>query len=123
MKLLALLGAALIALSVTVAFAGSNIVPATNAGVSNFGITADTEKPASCNGIALTGVVNGINGTASADLLLGSAAAETLAGKQGNDCILGGGGNDSLNGGPGTDVCIGGPGIDTFNASCETQIQ
>ena len=60
----------------------------------------------------------------SGDLVIGTSAANSnLRGKNGDDCILGGGGNDMLRGDGGTDVCIGGPRTDTFDASCENQIQ
>jgi Ca2+-binding RTX toxin-like protein len=98
-------------------------VPASNIGSSSTAITANTLKPAACNGITLTNLVIGNNGTAGNDLVLGSAGVDNMNGAGGNDCVIGGGGNDSIAGGAGTDVCIGGPGTDTFNNNCETQIQ
>ena len=110
-------------LSVNGAVGGGNAVPASNATRYQVAITANTLKPVGCAGITLTTVVAGITGTAGADLLLGSAAANTMSASGGNDCVLGGGGNDAINCGTGVDVGIGGPGTDTFNVSCETQIQ
>jgi Ca2+-binding RTX toxin-like protein len=105
------------------ALSAGNSVPGTTVTRSAAAITANTLKPSSCSGIALTTVVAGVTGTSGADLLLGSAAANTMSASGGNDCVLGGGGDDSINCGTGTDVAIGGPGTDTFNANCETQIQ
>jgi Ca2+-binding RTX toxin-like protein len=113
----------LLLICVAVVATAANTVPASNLGSASQPITANTLKPAACNGITLTNLVIGNNGTAGNDLVLGSAAVDNMNGANGNDCILGGGGNDSIAGGGGTDVCIGGPGTDTFNANCETQIQ
>ena len=113
----------LLLICIAVVATAANTVPASNVGSSSTGITANTLKPAACNGITLTNLVIGNNGTAANDLLLGSAGVDTMNGANGNDCILGGGGNDTIAGGGGTDVCIGGPGVDVFNANCETQIQ
>lgn len=113
----------LLLICVAVVATAANTVPASNLGSASQAITANTLKPASCNGITLTNLVIGNIGTSGNDLVLGSAGVDTMNGANGNDCILGGGGNDSIAGGVGTDVCIGGPGTDTFNANCETQIQ
>ena len=113
----------LLLICIAVVATAANTVPASNVGSSGTAITANTLKPAACNGITLTNLVIGTNGTAGNDLLLGSAGVDNMNGGNGNDCILGGGGNDAIAGGGGTDVCIGGPGVDTFNANCETQIQ
>jgi Ca2+-binding RTX toxin-like protein len=113
----------LLLICIAVVATAANTVPASNVGSSSTAITANTLKPAACNGITLTNLVIGTNGTAGNDLLLGSAGVDNMNGANGNDCILGGGGIDSIAGGGGTDVCIGGPGADTFNANCETQIQ
>ncbi len=113
----------LLLVCVAVVATAANTVPASNLGSSSAAITADTLKPAACNGIVLTNLVIGNTGTAGADLLLGSAGVDNMDGNGGDDCILGGGGNDNLRGSGGTDVCIGGPGVDTFHPSCETQIQ
>jgi Ca2+-binding RTX toxin-like protein len=114
---------ALLLLCIAVVATAANTVPASNLGSASQAITANTLKPAACNGITLTNLVIGNNGTAAADLVLGSAGVDNMNGAGGNDCILGGGGNDTIAGGAGTDVCIGGPGADTFNGNCETQIQ
>jgi Ca2+-binding RTX toxin-like protein len=114
---------ALLLLCIAVVATAANTVPASNLGSASQAITANTLKPAACNGITLTNLVIGNNGTAGNDLVLGSAGVDNMNGAGGNDCILGGGGNDSIAGGAGTDVCIGGPGTDTFNNNCETQIQ
>jgi Ca2+-binding RTX toxin-like protein len=113
----------LLLICIAVVATAANNVPASNLGSSSQAITANTLKPAACNGITLTNLVIGNNGTSGNDLVLGSAAVDNMNGAGGNDCILGGGGNDSIAGGAGTDVCIGGPGTDTFNNNCETQIQ
>ena len=113
----------LLLICIAVVATAANTVPASNVGSSSTAITANTLKPAACNGITLTNLVIGSTGTAGNDLLLGSAGVDTMNGGNGNDCILGGGGIDAIAGGGGTDVCIGGPGVDTFNANCETQIQ
>jgi Ca2+-binding RTX toxin-like protein len=107
------------------AVTGTNIVPATHAGISTQATGPNDVKPSSCGGITVTARVSGsgvITGTAASELVLGSTALDTINGLDGNDCIVGGGGNDLLDGGLGTDVCIGGPGLDTFN-SCETEVQ
>ncbi len=113
----------LLLICVAVVATAANTVPASNLGSATQAITANTLKPAACNGITLTNLVIGNTGTAGADLLLGSAGVDSMDGNGGDDCILGGGGNDNLRGSGGTDVCIGGPGVDTFHPSCETQIQ
>ena len=113
----------LLLICIAVVATAANTVPASNVGSSSAAITANTLKPAACNGITLTNLVIGSTGTNGNDLVLGSAGADTMNGGNGNDCILGGGGIDAIAGGGGTDVCIGGPGVDTFNANCETQIQ
>lgn len=108
------------------ALAATNAVPVSNAERDDSAITVDQKKPKpDCNGITVTVLrVGGANGGGGNDLVLGTAAADNpLRGNGGNDCIHGGGGNDFLRGDAGTDVCIGGPGADTFQASCETQIQ
>ena len=112
----------LLLICVAVVATAANTVPASNVGSSSAAITANTLKPAACNGITLTNLVIGSTGTNGNDLVLGSAGADTMNGGNGNDCILGGGGNDNITGGAGTDVCIGGPGTDTFT-TCETGIQ
>jgi hypothetical protein len=111
------------ALTVSVALGAGNTVPGSRMTRYQVAITANTLKPASCNGITPTTVVAGSSGTSNADLLLGSAAANTMSAAGSNDCILGGGGNDSIDCGTGTDIAIGGAGTDTFSANCETQIQ
>ena len=83
-------------------------------------------SPPCAAALKLTNIVVGsgkFNGTPGNDLILGSPNNDDIRSPPGDDCILGGGGDDTLIGGPGTDVCIGGPGNDTFDDSCETQIQ
>ena len=83
-------------------------------------------KPTECTAITLTAKRSGsgtINGASTAELITGSSGVDTISASGGDDCVLGGAGNDSLTGGAGVDVCIGGDGTDTFNSSCETQIQ
>lgn len=110
----------------TVAFTGSNTVPASSLGQTVQPTGANQVRPAACASLSLTVVVNaagtytapnGVNG-----LLLGGSGVDRITGRSGNECIMGGGGNDIIAGGSGTDVCIGGPGTDTFTG-CETQIQ
>ena len=107
------------------AVTGTNIVPATHAGISTQATGPNDLKPSSCSGITVTAYVSGsgvITGTGVNELVLGSTGLDTISGLGGNDCIVGGGGNDIIDGGLGTDVCLGGPGTDTF-LSCETQVQ
>lgn len=122
---LLLLLAALIIFPVVTA---NNTVQATKADDESQAHGANNIKPASCNALTLTALIQGsgvINGGTTNDLVLGANGADTMNGLSGNDCLVGGNGNDSLDGGPGTDVCIGGPGTDTFDIlnSCETRIQ
>jgi Ca2+-binding RTX toxin-like protein len=109
-----------------VAFAATNVVPATNAGTTQLAVTPDALKPAACAGITLTSLVIGsgtIDGTDSSELILGGAGSDDMDGKKGSDCMLGGDGADPMRGSQDTDVCIGGPGVDAFHPTCETQIQ
>lgn len=113
-------------LGLSVAQTAANSVPATRMIDNSWSVTPDALKPTACSAIALTAKKSGsgtIGGTASAELITGSAIIDTITGAGGDDCLLGGDGNDSLNGGLGNDVCVGGAGVDTFNSSCETQIQ
>ncbi len=109
--------------------AASNTAPATKADNLSFAITANTLKPAECDGITLTALQASdnatITGSAAAELLLGGPSAQVIAGNDGDDCILGGGGDDSITGDLGTDVCLGGPGTDSFPVGhgCETATQ
>jgi Ca2+-binding RTX toxin-like protein len=107
-------------------FTATTIVPASKAGRSTQAITANSLRSAACSGLVLNGIFTG-SGTFTDNgqphLVLGSSGVDTIRGGAGDDCILGGGGNDSLRGDGGTDVCIGGLGVDTFNVTCETQIQ
>lgn len=143
----------LVALGVSAASAAANLVPVTWLGESRRTITPNDLKPAACAALSLTNLITGsgtFNGTNNNDLILGSPGADTINGRQGGDCILGGGGNDViygfvgndvLLGGPGDDTlygdqgndvliggdgydnCYGGGGADTFDPSCEVQIQ
>ena len=63
----------LLLICVAVVATAANTVPASNVGSSSTAITANTLKPAACNGITLTNLVIGNNGTAANDLVLGSA--------------------------------------------------
>lgn len=113
-------------LLVGVALAATTIVPPSRAGRTAQPITADSLKPAACNGLSLNGIVTGSGAFTDNNqphLVLGSSGIDLIRGRAGDDCILGGSGNDSLRGDGNTDVCIGGPGLDIFYASCETQIQ
>jgi Ca2+-binding RTX toxin-like protein len=120
-------GLLLLVLVTVVGFAitGTNVVPATHAGISTQATGPNEVKPSSCSGITVTAYVSGsgvVNGTGASELVLGSTGVDTISGLGGNDCIVGGGGNDIIDGDLGTDVCLGGPGTDTF-VSCETQVQ
>jgi Ca2+-binding RTX toxin-like protein len=124
----------LVLASVLSAAAAANFVPITRADDLALGVrTADQLKPPECT-MALTNIVwcTGTaicRGTGANDLILGTPGNDTgtngrIVGGAGDDCILGGAGDDDLRGQGGTnDVCIGGPGNDTFNDTCETQIQ
>jgi Ca2+-binding RTX toxin-like protein len=124
-KTFALLTIAAVAGALGLALTGTNVVPATHAGLSTRATGSNDVKPSNCNGITVTGRVAGsglITGSAASELVLGSSGIDTISGLDGNDCIVGGDGNDVIDGGLGTDVCLGGPGTDTF-VSCETQVQ
>lgn len=129
--------------SVVSAMAAANSVPTTYLGSATFAITPNDLKPPECASLNLTNIVIGsgtFSGTNGNDLILGSAGADninamggddcvvagdgddTIVGGTGNDVILAGPGNDTLAGNPGIDVCYGGPGTDSFNPTCETQI-
>lgn len=124
------------------AFATANTV--TESGLHNFSqtITANHLKPAACATLNLDNIVANGNGGPGNDLILGTAGANALDGGDGDDCIVGGDGDDSLQGGNGNDILLGGNGsdslsgddgpgdecygeggVDTFNPSCETQVQ
>lgn len=143
----------LVALGVSAASAAANLVPVTWLGESRRTTTPNDLKPAACAALSLTNLITGsgtFNGTKNDDLILGSPGADVIDGRQGGDCILGGGGNDViygfvdndvllggpgddylygdqgndvLIGGDGYDTCYGGGGADTFDPSCEVQIQ
>ena len=117
---------ALIAASVASAFAATNSVPETGAGVDSESITANTLKPGECASLDLNNVVSGsgtITDGIASSLIAGSSGADTIDGGGGDDCILGGDGDDDISGGPGTDYCIGGGGDDTFDETCEVTEQ
>ncbi len=102
-----------------------NALPPTGIGANAQGVSANSLKPAACNGVTPSGVVAGagtFGGSGQSELLLGSPGADNINTGGGSDCALGGGGDDTIRGGGGTDVCIGGPGTDTF-ISCEIAIQ
>jgi Ca2+-binding RTX toxin-like protein len=124
-KILALVTIVAVAGALGVALTGTNVVPATHAGLSTRATGSNDVKPSSCSGITVTATVSSagaITGTVANELILGSGGVDTISGLLGNDCIVGGAGNDVIDGGLGTDVCLGGPGTDTF-VSCETQVQ
>jgi len=104
--------------------------------------SANDLKPPACAALDLENVIAGDSGSAGNDLILGSATADNITGGDGDDCILGGGGDDSLAGGNGHDVLLGGTGndfltgdggpddacygdggTDSFDGSCETQVE
>ena len=102
-----------------------NALPPTGIGANAQGVSANSLKPAACNGITPSRVLAGsgnLGGSGQSELLLGSSGADNINTGGGSDCALGGGGDDTIRGGGGTDICIGGPGTDTF-ISCETAIQ
>jgi len=143
-SILLVTGIAVVAIvTVLSAVAAANTVPVTRADKNSIGTSADVLKPAECNGITLTNVVDigaGETGTSANDLILGTDKADAeIRGGAGDDCILGGKGNerqktgkiwgpgifgeegdDVIIGGQGNnDHCDGGPGNDTYY-SCET---
>lgn len=119
----ALAGMALVLVLGIVATA-TNVVPSSRAGGGTGGPpTANQLKPPQCAAINLTAISFGGGGGNQNTLVLGTAGNDNLNGAAGSDCILGGAGNDRLAGNGGIDICIGGPGTDTFNPTCETQIQ
>jgi Ca2+-binding RTX toxin-like protein len=120
--------AVLIIVSVVFAFAANISVPVTRLTDQARAITANTLKPAACSGFTVTTIVycpagGGVcSGTSASELILGSPNVDTIQGKGGADCIVGGGGDDDITGDQGNNVCIGGPGNDTFK-KCQTAIQ
>ena len=115
-----------LAVGTLIGLTASNIVPASRAGDDSRQATADDVKPTDCAAISLVNTVTGagtFSATGQADLVTGSPGVDSIRGLQRDDCILGGGGNDFLRGDAGLDVCIGGPGTDTFDNTCEVQIQ
>lgn len=124
-KILALVTIVAVVAALGVALTGTNVVPATHAGLSTRATGSNDVKPLSCSGIPVTATLSGsgvIAGTTANELVLGSAGVDTISGLIGDDCIVGGDADDVIDGGLGTDVCLGGPGTDTF-VSCETQVQ
>jgi Ca2+-binding RTX toxin-like protein len=111
-----------LAIVCTLAFVltAANVVPSTNVGRTQQGISAQNLAPPECAGMGLTTVVTNGTGTNGNDLVLGDGAANTLSGGRGDDCLVGGAGNDTLRGQNDVDVCIGGAGTDTYQ-QCETQ--
>lgn len=112
--------------AIGVAITGGSVFSTTGAGRQQSPIGINDIKPPECAGITVTERVLGsgtLRGTAGNDLILGEDQADSLAGEAGDDCLAAGDGDDTLNGGRGFDVCVGGPGNDSFNNSCETQVQ
>lgn len=130
----------LILVSVLSGFATSVSINTSHLDEVTFSVTANDLKPADCAGLNLSTVIANGNGGSSNELILGNATGNTITGGAGDDCILGGGGDDDLSGGEGNDVILGGTdndslqgdagtdecygqsGIDSFDASCETQV-
>ncbi len=85
----------------------------------------DTLRGNNGNDVVLGG--NGddtLRGNGGSDTLFGDDGADTLRGGNGNDIIFGGNDNDDLRGNNGAnDECYGQGGLDTFNATCEIQVQ
>ncbi len=107
------------------ALAASNSIPPTSAGTDTVALNPDDIKPAECNSITLTELVQGsgtITGTTGNDLILGSGGNDMIDGLGGDDCILGGDGDDTIDGNDQTDICLGGQGTDTFS-NCESAVQ
>jgi Ca2+-binding RTX toxin-like protein len=116
---------ALLIVSAVSAFAAGISVPVSNVGQQSVPVTAEDIKPAACDGLHLTNIINGsgtLTGTAGNDLIIGSAGTDLIDGLGGNDCILGGGGVDTITGNEGNDVCLGGSEIDIF-MGCEVEAQ
>lgn len=129
-RIVLILLAALILISVISAIGASNSVPNVRLTDQSFSVTISDFTPPECATLNLTNIVyaSGFTvGTNAGDLMLGSPSGEIIFGGGGEDCIVGGGGNDILLGDAATDVCIGGPGNDSFQfwfwGGCETQIQ
>jgi Ca2+-binding RTX toxin-like protein len=115
----------LIVMSVVVAAAAANTVPAIRLDDQSLSVTANDLKPASCAALYLTNIVSGsgtITGTNENDLIIGGPGNDTIDGLGGDDCILADDGDDTIDGSSDTDVCIGGSGDDIFS-NCETTIQ
>jgi Ca2+-binding RTX toxin-like protein len=116
---------ALLIMSVVSAFAAGISVPASNVGQQSVFVTAEDIKPAACDTLYLTNIINGsgaLTGIAGNDLITGSVGADTIDGLEGDDCILGGDGDDLITGSDGTDICIGSSGTDIM-ATCEGENQ
>jgi Ca2+-binding RTX toxin-like protein len=113
---------AVVVMSMGSSLAAFNAVPATKVGQITRALDANALKPDECAALNLTAVVVGDTGSAASELILGTGAVNTLSGGGGDDCLVAGDGNDTLNGGPGIDVCIGGAGADTYDPSCETEV-
>ena len=126
-RLVLVLLAVLIIISIGFAYAANNVVPVTHLTDQTTAVDPNQMKPAACSGITLTAIVvctGGIcNGSNASELILGTSGDDNIKGKRGDDCIVGGGGDDTITGDNDTDVCIGGPGNDSFSNKCETQIQ
>ncbi len=109
---------------IIVGSATANSVSTSYASESSHTLTANQLKPAECNGINISNIVNLSQGevpTSGNDLILGTANRDIVDGGDGDDCIVGGGANDKgnigsikagLSGGDGNDVILGGAGND-----------
>lgn len=126
LRILAILLLAFMITGVTGAFTATNNVARSNVGKVSKSISANDLKPSACSGQSVSNIIKGsgtFSGTLGNDLILGSSGADVIDGQGGNDCILGGGGDDTLIGGDGNDACLGGPGTDSFDVTCEKQVQ
>jgi hypothetical protein len=130
-KLIFLVLAVLVVVSVVSAFAANIVVPPTRLTDQSNLISISELAPAECSTISssLTALVVCTGGSCSGsnanELIIGTTGYDEIDAKNGTDCVVGGdgddnlnaGGNDTLNGGPkkDTDICYGGSGNNIFN--------
>lgn len=106
----------------TVTTAATQVAPSMAASVIR-AIDANALKPAECADLDLSAIVTTGTGTDANELILGTGSGETLVGGGGDDCIVAGAGDDILVGGSGFDVCLGGLARDSYDPSCEVQVE
>jgi hypothetical protein len=120
-KLIFLVLAVLVVVSVVSAFAANIVVPPTRLTDQANPITISELAPAECSTISssLTALVVCTGGSCSGsnanELIIGTTGYDEIDAKNGTDCVVGGGGDDDLNGGNDDDVIIGAAGNDTLD--------